>query len=325
MAERRVCFYHRGDLDGKCSAAVVIEHFEGEVDLVGINYGDNFERLVFGRHNLKDEIVIMVDFCLEPWDLMPRLQKSCKHLIWIDHHAEAIKEYENWQYFPEKKIDGCREIGLAACELTWRFFNNNAPMPKAVNLLGRYDVWDWENTPVALEFQMGMRLLETAPENTGLWKALIRPLSPQVEKTLIDQIVDDGKVILRYKKQQDAIHIKSAGFVLHFAGKVWLAINEMFNNSQLFDALYNPTLHHGMLTFGWRKGQWHISLYTTLEDVDCGAIATEAAKRLSDDRYKATGGGHKKAAGFQCRSLPFNLQFPTMDSFNPPEDIMRTA
>jgi hypothetical protein len=326
MEERRVCFYHRGDLDGKCSGAIVLDHFEGAVEVVGINYGDNFEKIVFGRSNLKDEIVIMIDFCLEPWDLMPRLQESCRHLIWIDHHSEAIKKYESWQSFPERKIDGIREIGLAGCELAWRFFNNDDHMPEAVRLIGRYDVWNWENVPGALEFQMGMRLVETMPDKstaTVLWKSLLRPLAPHVERIMIDQIIDDGKVVLRYKKQQDSIHIKSAGFELDWFGKKWIAINEMYNNSELFNELYDPSRHHGMLAFGWRKGNWHISLYTTRDDVDCGAIATEAAKRLSDERYKATGGGHRKAAGFQSVYMPFDVRCPTVDTFCPPVDIMR--
>lgn len=295
----RVCLFHRVDLDGKCSAAIVQQHFGNNVELVGINYGDDYEKLVFSRPNLKDEIVIMVDFALQPWDLMVRLLKSCGHLIWIDHHTESVKEYDNWLDFPEKKIDGSRLIGQAGCELTWRYFHNDEEMPTAVHLIGRYDVWDWKDVKDALEFQMGMRMEETWPGRDGdLWSRLIMDDAYEV----VDKLIEQGKTVLRYKKQQDAIHIKSAGFNLSWKGKVWLAINEMFNNSQLFDEVYDPELHHGMLTFGWRHDQWHISLYTTRDDVDCGAIATVVGKELGTG-----GGGHKKAAGFQAHELPFDL------------------
>ena len=294
----RVCFFHKADLDGKCSAAIVQQHWE-DVELVGINYGDDYEKIVFGRPNLADEIVIMVDFALQPWDLMVRLLGACKHLIWIDHHTESVKEYDNWCQWPENKIDGTRLIGQAGCELTWKYFHNDEAMPRAVHLLGRYDVWQWKDVPGALEFQMGMRIEETWPgRDRDLWGRLIMDDAYEV----VDKIIEQGKIVLRYKKQQDVIHIRSAGFNLSWRGMTWLAINEMFNNSQLFDSVYNPESHHGMLAFGWRRDQWYVSLYTTREDVDCGAIATAVGKELG-----AGGGGHRQAAGFQAHKLPFSI------------------
>jgi nanoRNase/pAp phosphatase (c-di-AMP/oligoRNAs hydrolase) len=39
-----------------------------------------------------------------------------------------------------------------------------------------------------------------------------------------------------------------------------------------------------------------VSLYSTRDDIDCGAIAKTYG-----------GGGHKGAAGFQCDTLPFPI------------------
>lgn len=292
----RVCFFHRADLDGKCAAAIVKQHFDNDVELIGINYGDDYEKVVFSRPNLADEVVIMVDFCLQPWNLMVRLLSACKHLIWIDHHSESVKEYVAWS---GRRIDGIRNTDLAGCELTWRYFHNDEAMPKAVELIGRYDLWQWKDVPGALEFQMGMRMEETWPGKDGdLWGRLIMDDTCEV----VDRLIEQGRIVLRYKRQQDMIHIKAAGFNLSWKGMTWLAINEMFNNSELFNAAYDPEFHHGMLTFGWRNGQWHVSIYTTRDDIDCGAIATAMGKEL-----KTGGGGHKKAAGFQARELPFDL------------------
>ena len=50
-----------------------------------------------------------------------------------------------------------------------------------------------------------------------------------------------------------------------------------------------------MITFCRRKDhKWNVSLYSTKEHVDCGAVAKSFG-----------GGGHKGAAGFQCEELPF--------------------
>ena len=51
-----------------------------------------------------------------------------------------------------------------------------------------------------------------------------------------------------------------------------------------------------MITFCRRKDKlWNVSLYSTKPDIDCGAIAKSFG-----------GGGHKGAAGFQCKDLPFD-------------------
>ena len=52
-----------------------------------------------------------------------------------------------------------------------------------------------------------------------------------------------------------------------------------------------------MITFVRRKDKlWNVSLYSTKEDVDCGAICKSFG-----------GGGHKGAAGFQVKELPFEI------------------
>jgi hypothetical protein len=52
-----------------------------------------------------------------------------------------------------------------------------------------------------------------------------------------------------------------------------------------------------MILFVRRKDNlWNVSLYSTKDDIDCGAIAKSFG-----------GGGHKGAAGFQCDELPFEF------------------
>jgi nanoRNase/pAp phosphatase (c-di-AMP/oligoRNAs hydrolase) len=67
-------------------------------------------------------------------------------------------------------------------------------------------------------------------------------------------------------------------------------------NSQTFDSVWDPEKYDAMLTFGWRRGQWTVSLYSVKQDVDVSEVAV-----------KHGGGGHKGAAGFQCTELPFRL------------------
>ena len=52
-----------------------------------------------------------------------------------------------------------------------------------------------------------------------------------------------------------------------------------------------------MLTFGYAKKTWTVSLYTDRDDVDVSETASFYG-----------GGGHRKAAGFQTSILPFKLK-----------------
>lgn len=287
MKEKRVCFYHSADLDGHCSGAIV-KYAHPETELVGINYGDDYEEKVFSRVD-KNTIVYMVDFCLQPFSLMERLSIEGAGLIWIDHHKTAIEDsYRSKVY----SFNGVRDENYAACELVWRWFNPPSPMPKAVHLLSRYDIWKWQDVPDALEFQFGMRLEDTDPANNmHIWKELFR-----FEDIFIPDIIKQGRTVLRYQKQHNKKYAKSTTFELNWKGYNWIASNAQLTNSQLFDSVYDETKHDGMLAFGWKKNKWVVSLYTTQDDVDCGGIAKSMG-----------GGGHKQAAGFTCKDLPFEL------------------
>ncbi len=88
----------------------------------------------------------------------------------------------------------------------------------------------------------------------------------------------------------------ACGFDTTMDGLRCVAINRMLTNSQMFDSVWDPEKYDAMLTFGWRKGQWTVSLYSTKDDVDVSVIAKNRG-----------GGGHKGAAGFQCSELPFYM------------------
>lgn len=275
------CFYHSADLDGKCSAAIYKIHYP-EIELIGINYGQPFPWETIE----KNERVAMVDFSLQPFSDMIRLNEICD-LVWIDHHKTAIAEEEA----SKVPFTGFREVGTAGCELTWMFINFHVPsLPRAVYLLGRYDVWDWQNVPGALEFQYGMRQFNADPNDITFWSRLF------TDEDYVDQIIRDGCLLLTHERNSNAMYLRATGIVVEFEGLRCLAINKGLTNSLVFDSGYNDTLHDIMLSFCWYRDHWKLSLYSSRDDID----VSEVAKRFG-------GGGHKGAAGFQCAELPFSL------------------
>jgi len=276
------CFYHNADLDGKCSGAIV-KMFVPEMELIGINYGQPFpwETICTG------ETVWMVDFSLQPFEDMERLNELC-NLVWIDHHKSAIEEAHMRGFL----AGGAQFLqdGTAACELTWKACGCGA-VPQAVYLLGRYDVWAWRDVPLALEFQYGMRQYEADPADMEFWERLFRG-------DAVGNIIAQGRNLLAFEQRQNEMYAKSCAFETTLDGLRCIAVNKGLTNSLLFKAVYDPAKHDAMISFVWRKGQWKVSIYADKPDVDASAIAR---------RYG--GGGHKGAAGFQCDLLflPFEV------------------
>ena len=303
------CFYHSADLDGQCSGAIV-KYFIPETILHPINYGDEFP----WDEIAPDDTVYMVDFCLQPAEDMQRLGASCKSIIWIDHHKTAI---DSMAEAGIANMDGLQVIGFAGCELTWAYFRGDEDPPLAVTLLGRYDVWD-HSDPLVLPFQCRLGLDDLDPLNglvaMELWSGMFDKIG---ENAFIVDMATEGMLLLRYQEQQNNKVCKAYAFETTFpdptpsALGAYTADDLMLNavclnigmtNSKVFDSIYNPEKHKLMVTFcrlpihKQSKGGWKVSLYSTWEDVDCGAIA----------RFFG-GGGHKGAAGFQCDTLPFKI------------------
>jgi len=226
-----ICFYHKSDLDGVCSAAIV-KHFVPDRELYGIEYGDEFpwdrvvgmlgERQPDGpateehgpsmRWKAK-RTVYMVDFSLPPEDMKRLAEVS--DLIWIDHHKTAIDLYM-------ADVGDTRESLLrtdfAACELAWAWFTaerganyekytlKGGSTPEVVRLLGAYDSWrkddpEWDR---ALAFQYGMRSLAGIydPE-CSKWGDLLEATweSDYIELPWLQSITADGAGLLRYQAE----------------------------------------------------------------------------------------------------------------------------
>lgn len=162
-----ICFYHRADFDGVCSAAIVKKFVPG-CELYGIDYGDPFpwDKVMDGPQVSAAELeagsglprrqVYMVDFSLPP-DEMKRLAEV-SDLTWIDHHKSALDSNMGLE------VLGYQTSALAGCELTWLWFTRGesekylvrgmdptaeqvSRLPEAVRLLGRYDVFDLGCSP----------------------------------------------------------------------------------------------------------------------------------------------------------------------------------
>lgn len=273
------CFYHSADLDGKCSAAIVNYKHQGfGIDLIGINYGEEFPWC-----KVEDgELVYMVDFALQPFSKMIMLDNKVD-LIWIDHHKTAIDDEKKYGI----KFNGLRRIGTGACALVWEYLFNN-DIPEGVRLLAEYDVWNHQN-PKTLPFQYGLRVCDTEPKS-GIWRSTV------FTGNGVDKICQNGSLLLDYETSQNKIQASAKCFEIEFDGLKCIAMNHGPANSKVFDSVWDPKKYDAMMPFYWNGRFWLVSLYSDRDDVDVSAVAK-----------KRGGGGHKGAAGFQSDKPPMEL------------------
>jgi len=279
------CFYHSADLDGHCSGAI-IKYKHPECEMFGINYGDDFpwDGIQGG------ERVFMADFSMQPFDGMVKLAGMC-NLVWIDHHKSAIEEAHKEGFLAHEQA---LEIGTGACALVWEYCYPGSQLPEFIRLLAEYDVWN-HSDPRTLPFQFGARLFPTIPgteDGMRFWSDLFD--DPNLN--LFENVLEKGEVVLEYQARENRKYVSACGFETRLDKLRCIAINKMLTNSQIFESVWDPDKYDAMLTFGYRKGKYTVSLYSDKPNVDVSVIAKAHG-----------GGGHKGAAGFQCDELPFNL------------------
>lgn len=279
---RYLIIFHRIDYDGLCSMAItkkaISEKYpDSIIETLGFNYGDdlpNLDSLIAVY-----DCIFLVDICL-PKEAMKILKSSGK-VIWLDHHITQITESESEGY---SDIPGLRINGTAACEICWKWFFPNNPIPMAVLYLSHYDTWkhdtfDWDN--VILPFQYGLRTiysLDAAKFYNELDKIF----------TTADEIIKMGTGILQYLGNSWKGSVKGYAFPVLVDNKYngICMLTSTFGSSQ-FESVKNQYDCYVCVN---RKGPdyYNISIYVN-----------DRCDFNSGEYMKANynGGGHAKAAG----------------------------
>ena len=273
------CFYHT-DMDGHCAGAIVRKAFDYGGDYFSINYNQSFP---FEEIKPEEQVVI-VDFSLQKEGEFDKLLQITPNVIWIDHHKTAIEKHTHL----DTRLNGLRRDGISGCELTWEFFFSEEPVPDVVRLLGDYDIWAFKFGEKTNFLQNGIRLFDTRPESE-LWRKWLDPYYDLAKE------LEMGEIALQYRNNHYKGLIKAWSYETTFEGFKAIACNAGSVSSQLFDSVTEN--YDLMIPFVFDGKQWTVSLYTKKEDLDVSVIAK-----------KFGGGGHKAAAGFQCKELPFLLE-----------------
>ena len=290
MDKRKILIvYHRADYDGIFSAIITKKYYESKgvrVDTVGWNYGDELID-IHSKLPLYQGFV-MVDVCL-PTQQMIELKESGR-LTWIDHHETAITESKENGF---DSVLGKREIGIAACELTWEYFNPAKEIPTLISYAGTYDVWDknrynWDEDVVPLqyglkdEYGLSLKKIETD------WDDLLENCEWAMNK---------GSVIYEWIRHISEAWVQNCGFEVQVGEQALkgIAIITPMTGSLVFESVLQKYDLFLVVQVRDNASRITVSMYTEpnkdLGGFSCGAYLKE----------KYGGGGHANAGG--CNNI----------------------
>lgn len=286
-----VGFYHRGDLDGIASGAILYKMFKDQdLTLIGVEYGDKIDEMELTKDA---DIVYVIDFTFEPFDRMIRLHKS-KNLIWIDHHKTSLEKIALHSDITFKGIVG--DNTKSAAELAWEYFFSVIKTPYAIKQISLFDTWQHKNADNILNFYYGVEAKSKMNPTAEIWKELFAHRQTMELENSIEEI---GQSIRDYNIMKESVYAFDHAFETEFEGYRAIVINMGFPSSMKFNSVYNPKKHDIMIGFSRRANHtWKYSLYSEKNYIDCSVIAR-----------KYGGGGHKGAAGFESEAneLPFKI------------------
>lgn len=282
--------YHKVDLDGVFSAAVAKMKYESrgyECVLYPWTYGDSMDGI---EEKVAGDIDILTLVDLSFPDNERKLLEFnllCPYgAVWIDHHATAIEQCR------DLNICGKREIGTAACELTWKYMFPNRDVPLLIQYLSAYDVWnkdrfEWDDV-MAVQYAMRGRVGLNV-KSAQNYLEYYRNETNELQLSFMDGLIKEGASILGYLSRKNKSECEIYSFEAEFMGFKAICMNTLDFNSTTFESVWDPNKYDLMLPFAVKSnGKVRCSLYTTKPEINCGEIA----KALG-------GGGHRQAAGFE--------------------------
>lgn len=267
--------YHHNDNDGRAAAAIAYrsEMVNRQAELIEMDYKTPvpIEGIQPGEH------IIILDFSFKP-DVMDQVLARTSNVTWIDHHATAM------EYDYGRVLKGTRTESYSGCELAWIYFcKPDIPMPCSIRLIGDRDKWANKLGDMTAQFNEGIKMFSHGPADP-IWDDLLGK-----EKSL-QQIIDLGKAAILYRNNFCLEYMKLCGYQTTFEGLNCLAVNLYSLGSETFGPLFEQ--FDACLTYVHDGTKFQVSMYSHTRDV-------------KDIAVKYGGGGHPRACGWVCDTLPF--------------------
>ena len=288
--------HHNADADGRLSGYIACEYYKEqgfEVVPIGWDYHYDPSNLFLllkeqreGERHIKEcyqDVIVITDISLpkSSMEALHYISPSFNDVVWIDHHKSAIEELEVLGF------TGIREVGVAACELAWKFFYPNEDIPIAIKLAGQYDVWkkdgeySWWVKVIPFQFFLKGQDLDIASQRGRemcQWLCDTDENEPDFENWM-----DLGNKLVEAETERCK---KLSFFRTKFEGVDFTVLNGM-GSSTVFE-------------FAEKTGQALMCFWFNSNNVVMFRMyhGTDKSLDLSSIAKKWGGGGHKGACGF---------------------------
>ena len=324
--ELHAIIFHHNDLDGRLAGYIMYNWLKSKtyidkIKTYEVDYNMNipFDDLIQGKNVVYEIIIVDFSFSLEQLAALKDRGVSQANIIWIDHHASAIKKYK------DLNLGGLRAIGLSGAELAYLYTRGEGDLihdetqygvpyisekvykenyfdkfPAQIRTAGNYDCWRFTDddalTTEARALKCGMDLCwdkaKLSTEDNGLlWDDFLKGYA------FYNSLISSGRVVLNYNAQMAKKTCAKNAFETRLVKKKYsdikiIAINSDNHTSLLFQSVYNDYEVGIVFNFTNRDGKRDMlfSFYRLGMNpdkvIDCGEIAASYG-----------GGGHAGAAG----------------------------
>ena len=222
--------------------------------------------------DIKDKNVVILDFSFDNATTKSMIEEANSLLV-IDHHKSAMVELHD---ISNTHFDMTKSGAM----LAWEFFHPGKEPPKFIKYIQDRDLWKWE-LEYSKEFSAAFDMVPFEFEEFEKFE----------DDSVFDDAVKRGSYILAYSKTVIKKVCEKASR-RKLGGKDVLVVNASHWMSEI-GARLAPDCDFAMIWFWDHEDQvTKVSLRAFHDSVDVSEIAK-----------KYSGGGHKKASGFQ---LPKN-------------------
>lgn len=302
--------YHANCTDGFGAAYAAWQQMGDAAVYLPCNYGD---LLPLGQDNelspeyLADRDVYILDFSFPP-SVTEHIIENCNRLVWLDHHASAIKAWCGANYLtPERQRYVANTFPLAGSEfgeirecyinldnqhsgavLAWEYFHPGGDIPLLIQHIEDRDLWKWKMTGTR---GVGLALRHMYDQAFDVWDDLMEPDNYgslwSSGQTL--QVVQDRHVKKVAEGRLESIRLFRIGEIEPEYG---LGANVTTDVSEIGNAI------------AVRSGTFSLTFFVLGNDAVC-SLRSVGDYDVSGLAEYYGGGGHKNASGFKVPLTEF--------------------
>jgi len=284
--------YYQNTTDGRAAAAIVKRAIRGGYAVpTNFNYSPDWKNLN------KGESIFLLGVVFD-MNAMWELNRDYK-LTYIDHHESSGTVCQQGNF---RARYGILDTSESTSVLTWKYFFQDDPVPKAIQMIGDYTL-NRLGDPKLLEFWEGMNSLNARPEQAQLWDNL---LSDDLEA--IERICSRGKEILEFSENENLALSKDLVYKTELCGYSCLAANYRASSSRFFTPVLDKLGANSgidlLILYCWVGfiGGYKATVFSNKEDLNIIPLLESLH-----------GGGQPGVGSFLTDTLPFKEEKMTID------------